>query len=77
MQWRLVKNILWSLFHNLAQVHNCNPIRDMANYRQIVCDKDVGKTKFLLDVIQQVEHLSLNRNVKSRNGFVGHDHLGL
>ncbi len=48
----------------------------MFDDRQIVGDKQIGQGKFFLDVLQQVDHLGLNRQVKGRNRFIGDDQTG-
>jgi hypothetical protein len=39
--------------------------------RKIVRYKDIGQAEFFLQILHQVDDLSLNRNIECRNGFVG------
>jgi hypothetical protein len=63
-------------FNDAAEVHNRHPIADVLNNCQIVGDKEQREIEFLLQFAKQVEHLRLNRHIKSRDRFIGNDKLG-
>jgi hypothetical protein len=45
-----VKGISIRHFNNLSEVHDCNPVADVADYREIMGDKEVGEIKLSLKV---------------------------
>src|SRR5579863_2943280 len=59
----------------LADVHDRDAGRDMTHDREIVCDEEVGQPELLLEFLQQVDDLRLNRDVQRRNGLVANDEL--
>ncbi|MPN26162.1 hypothetical protein SDC9_173586 [bioreactor metagenome] len=66
------KCYIFSLFNNLPQVHNSHFIRNVTNNTQIVRYKQIGVLTFFLQIAKQIENLSLNADIKRRNGFVKH-----
>ena len=66
-----------SLFHNLAQIHNNDVVRNMLDNRHIVGNKDVGQTQIALQILQQVQHLCLNGNIQRGDGLIADDHFGV
>ena len=48
-----------SQFADLAQEHDAYPVRQVANYRKVMGNKDVGQIPFGLQVAQQVQNLRL------------------
>ena len=55
---------------HLAQVHHQHPVAHVAHHVQVVADEEVGQAEVALQVLQQVEHLRLDRLVERRHGFV-------
>ena len=49
----------------------------MLDDRQIVSDEEIGDAEFLLQVLQQIDDLGLNRDVERRDRFVADDQFGL
>src|SRR6476469_8242906 len=47
----------------------------MTNYAEIMGDEDVGEPELVLEVLEQVDDLRLNRYVKGRDRLVGDDQL--
>src|SRR5699024_7724093 len=64
-----------SLLNETAEVHNSDIIREVVNNRKVVGDKDVCEAKLLLELLEKVQNLSLNRNVKSGNRLIADDEL--
>src|SRR5512137_2645226 len=64
-------------FNNLAQIHNRHPIADMLDHAQIMGDKEVGQLVFLLEVLKQIDHLGLDRNIQGGYRFVADDKFGI
>ena len=56
-----------------AEIHHCDAIRDVAHHREVVGDEQVGEAELLLQVVEQVEDLRLDRHVECRHGLVQHD----
>ena len=48
----------------------------MFHNAKIVSDEEIGKAEFFLKVVQQIENLGLNRDVKGRDGFVADYEFG-
>jgi ABC-type glutathione transport system ATPase component len=66
----VANNSNWSSFHNLAAAENDDSMRDVANHRQIVGNKQVAELQPILKVLEQVEHLGLHRKVKGARWLV-------
>ncbi len=47
----------------------------MADDPEVVGDEDVGERELLLEVIEEIQHLRLDRDVQGRDGLVGDDQL--
>ena len=62
---------------DLAQVHHRDARRDVAHHGQVVRDEDVGEAQAPLQVLQQVDHLRLDRDVERRHRLVADDQLRL
>jgi hypothetical protein len=56
-----------------TQVHDRDPISDLADHREIVGDEQVGDADPVLQIAQQVEHLCLHGDVERRHRLVA-DH---
>ena len=59
--------------NNPSKVHDGHTLAQVFDHREVVRDKEVGQTKLLLDIIEEVDDLGLNREIKSGDGFVGDD----
>ncbi len=58
-----------------AQVHHRDPVGDVADDAEVVGDEDVGEVELVLEVVEQVDDLRLDRHVERRNRLVGDDQL--
>ena len=58
---------------DVAEVHHGDAVADVADDRKVVSDEQVGQPELLLQVFEQVDDLSLNRNVQRRNRLVADD----
>lgn len=52
------------LLDNLAQIHDGDMVAYMPDHRQVVGDEDIGEAKLLLQVLQEIEDLSLNGHIE-------------
>ncbi len=73
----VVKRVAVGQFDDLAQVHHRDPVGDVAHHRQVVADEQVGQAELLLQVLQQVHDLRLDRHVQRRDRLVADDELGV
>ncbi len=63
-------------FHNLAQIHYCDLVAQVANDTQIMSNEQISQVEFLPQVFKQINDLGLNRNIESRYRFVTDDEVG-
>src|SRR5947209_2594037 len=64
-----------SELNNFAEVHHGDPIADLLHHRHVVGDKEIGQVEVVLQILEQIEDLRLDRNVERRHRFVGDDQL--
>ena len=57
----------------IADVHHRHPVGDMLDHAQIVGDEQIGEIELLLQLLQQVQHLSLDRDIQRRDRLVADD----
>jgi hypothetical protein len=55
----------WALLHDSTQIHDGNPVSDLSYNRQVVRDEQIREAALPLQIREQIEHLSLDRNVES------------
>ena len=60
---------------DLAQVHDVDPVRHVANDIEVVRDEEVGDPELVLQVSEQVEDLGLDGHVQGADRFVADDQL--
>ena len=61
----------------LAQVHDADARADVLHHRQIVSDEEIAHARAILDLAQEVHHLSADRDVERRHRLVQQDALGI
>ena len=59
-----------------AQIHDRDPIADVADHAEIVADEHVGQAELALHRPEQVQDLRLHRDVERRGRLVGQDQRG-
>ena len=59
-----------------AQIHHRDSVADVADDVEIVGDEDIGQPQLLLKILQQVDHLSLNRYIQCRYRLVADQQPG-
>src|SRR6202041_3134584 len=64
-------------FDDPAQVHNRHALADVFDHPQIVRNEEIRQMKIVLQVLQQVDYLRLDRNVEGRDRFVEHQEARL
>ena len=60
---------------DLAEVHHHHAVGDVPDDVQVVRDEDVREPEVVLQVLEQVEDLRLDRDVERRDGLVADDQL--
>ena len=60
-----------------AEVHHADLVGDVADDREVVRDEEVGEALPRLQVLHEVEHLRLHRDVERRGRLVADQELGL
>src|SRR5436190_1465816 len=58
-----------------AEVHHRDPVADVAHDAEVVRDEDVREVELSLQVVEEVQHLRLDRDVERRDRLVGDDQL--
>jgi hypothetical protein len=64
------------LFDDLAQVHDGHPVADVVHDAQVVGDEQIRQVKLVLEFIQQINHLGLDRHGKGRDRLVADNERG-
>ena len=70
-----VERVALGHLDDLAQVHHGDPVGHVLHDRQVVRDEQVRELELLLQVVEEVQDLRLDRDVERRDGFVAHDQL--
>ena len=73
MRGIVVEDLFGGQFDDLAQIHNRDPVGDMAHDAEVVGDEHIRKPHLRLDILQEIDDLGLDRDVEGRNRFVGDD----
>src|SRR5260221_2799574 len=72
----LEDRLLRYLLGRPAEIHDEKIIGDVADDAEIVRDEEVGQAELVLQVVEQVEHLGLDRDVEGGDRLVGDHQLG-
>ena len=73
----LVQIVSWCHLDDLPEIHDGDPRRDVANHREVVGDEEVGEAELVLELLEQVDDLRLNRDVERRHRLVADEKLGV
>ena len=60
-----------------AEIHDCDALAQMPHHRQIVSDKQIGQAEPLAEILQEVDDLSLDRNIERGDRLVTDDEFRL
>src|SRR5690349_9292929 len=77
MLWRGVELARRRRLDDAAEIHHRNTAADVLDDRQVMGDKEKSETELLLQVLQQIDHLGLDRDVERRDRLVADDELRL
>ena len=61
--------------HDPAEIHHGDTVADMFDHREIVRDEKVRQVELALEIDEQVDNLSLDRNIEGRHRLVADDEL--
>ena len=62
---------------HMAQEHYADAVRNKVDDRKIMPDEEIGQTVLLLQVLEQVQHLALHRNIQCGDRFIADDQVRL
>src|SRR4051794_6573603 len=77
MQGILVKLIRRRDLDDPAEIHDGDPVRDVADDGEVVRDEEVRQLELVLELLEQVDDLRLDRDVEGRDRLVGDDEVGI
>ena len=64
-------------FHQVSLFHHHDTVGKEFDHREVVCDKKIGESVVLLEIVEQVEHLSLDGDIECRDALVANHQFGL
>ena len=64
-------------FHDAPPVHDRHSRAEKSDHREIVGDEEVRKVVLALELAEEIQHLSLDRDVEGRDRLVEHDEARL
>src|SRR5690348_826782 len=73
MAWVSIDFVTVRNFDDFAEIHNRNTLADVLDHSQIVRDEEIGQMQLLLQILEQVDYLRLDRNVERRHRLVEHE----
>src|SRR2546421_684634 len=62
---------------DLSEVHHRDAVADVTDHREVVRDEEVRELEAILELLEEVDDLRLDRDVKCRDRLVAHDELRL
>ena len=64
-------------FHHVSQIHDADPVADMFHHAQVMGNKQVADSLPLLDILEKIDHLRLDRHIQRRDRLVADDKIRL
>src|ERR1700726_178101 len=61
---------------DLAEIHHGDTVRHVLDDREIMADEEQRETELLLQILQQVDNLRLDRDVERRDRLLANDQCG-
>ncbi len=77
MQRPVVERLLVGDLDQLAQIHHRDAVADVLHHGEVVGDEQIGEAEALLQILQQVDDLRLDRDVERRHRLVADDQVGI
>ena len=76
MQGLAIESVAIRDLDDAAKVHDRDSVGDVLHHGQVVRHEEQGQIKLGLELGQQVEDLSLDRDVEGGHRFIGDDQAG-
>ena len=73
MLWVRINSDSIGLFNNLTAEHDDDIMADMFHNCKVVRNKEVRKPELILQVLKQVNDLSLDADIQGAHDFVAHN----
>ena len=73
MLWVLHDSIHSTQLDNPAKIHHGNPMADVRDDGEVVGDEQIRQPQLFLQVLQEVDDLSLYADVKRAHGLITND----
>ena len=66
------QHVLRRYLDDLPEIHHRHAVRHVLHHRQIVRDEQIRQTQPRLQVLQQIDHLRLDRHIERGHRFIAH-----
>jgi hypothetical protein len=66
----------WTGFDDVTEIHDGDAVAEMFDHGQVMGDEEVGQAALFLEVLQEVDHLRLHRDIERADRFVTDDESG-
>src|ERR1700682_5907236 len=76
MQWSVVQGVGRGDLDDHPEVHDGDSVRYVADHSQVVGNHQVRERETLLELLEQVDDLGLDGDVKGRHRLVGDNQFG-
>ena len=70
IQFCLVRHL-----HHMAQVHDRDPVADVADHAEIMGDKQIRQAMLFLKLLHQIQHLGAHGHIQGGHRFIADDQL--
>ena len=77
MLWRTQHLVDQAALDDAAEIHDGHLMRQIVDHREVMRDEQVGQPEVVLQCLEQIENLRLDRDVKRRGRLVANDQLRL
>ena len=72
-----VESVAGSEFDDLTEIHDGDAMAHGADDGEVVGDEEIGEAEAILKLLEEVDDLGLDRDIKGREGLIGDDEPGL
>ena len=77
VQRPVVERLLVGDLDQLAEIHHRDAVADVLHHRKVMGNEQIGEAEALLQILQQVDDLRLDRDVERRHRLVADDQVGI
>ena len=75
MQMAIEEVLAIGHLHHLPHIHHGDSIADVFDDSKVMGDEEVGESQLISQIHQEVEDLSLDGDIQSRDGFIRDDEI--